>query len=150
MSMIIQRSSKHSIVAAPGEGARVSIEVRGHTVETDQPQRMGGTDTAPTPLELVGVSLAGCIALYAGRYCDAESLDADGLAVEVKPFWRDDPGRIARFDVLVHLPDSVPEAHRSGLEEAARKCPVHHTLTYGPEITLQFQELASAGAAAAD
>jgi putative redox protein len=146
--MMIQRTSKHSIIATPAGGERIDAVIRGHTVATDQPERAGGTDAGPTPLELMSASLASCIALYVHRHCEAEHLDAAEIAVEVKPFWRDNPGRIARFDVVLHLPSSIPEAERPAIEAVALKCPVHHTLTHNPEITLQMQEFAPAVASA--
>lgn len=146
--MSAPRTSRHSVVAVPLGGTRISAAVRGHDVRTDQPAKLGGADTAPTPLELLSVSLASCIALYASRFCEAEGLDAGELAVEVKPIWRENPGRVGRFDVIVHLPDGIPPAYHAALAEVARGCPVHHTLTQAPEITLQLQAQATVGAAA--
>jgi putative redox protein len=146
--MNLPKTSRHSIVATPAGGARFTASVRDHSVPTDQPARAGGTDTAPTPLELLSVSLASCIALYVHRYCDNEGLESEGLAVEVKPFWRENPGRIGRFDVVVHIPESLPEEYHADLLEVAEKCPVHHTLTHGPEMIVQVQrmpELAATG-----
>jgi putative redox protein len=143
------RFGRHSIVAQGNGGLRVTGQVRGHEVETDQPERAGGTDTAPTPLELLSVSLAACIGLYVGKYCAAEGLGPEDLAVEVKPLWREGPGRIGRFDVLVHIPDGVPAAHHDAIEEVVRTCPVHHTLMHAPEITIGLVRAESALAGAA-
>lgn len=147
--MILTRTSKHSIVAMPAGGARIAAEIRDHTVLTDQPERGGGTDTAPTPLELLSASLASCIALYVHRYCESHGLDDAELGVEVKPFWRENPGRVARFEVVVHLPASISAEHRAAIEEVARGCPVHNTFTHSPELTLQVREAVEAGAGVA-
>jgi uncharacterized OsmC-like protein len=101
---------------------------------------------------MMSVSLAGCIALYVQRFCDRRDLDARGLAVEVNPIWKADPGSIDRFDVFLHLPPTIPEEDRHELEVVARTCPVHHTLVLTPEITVKVvapsPELARAPAAA--
>jgi putative redox protein len=112
-----------------------SIAVRGHQLLTDQPARLGGTDTACSPLELLGAALSSCVALYVHKYCEAHGLDDTDLAVEVKPFWREDPGRVGRYDVVVHIPESIPVEHHAAIEEAAQNCPVHHTLAHTPELT---------------
>jgi putative redox protein len=138
--------SRHALVATPEGGARFTLRVREHLVQTDQPERAGGSDTAPTPLELLGASLAGCVALYVHKYCESQSLDASELAVEVKPFWRENPGRVGRYDVVVHLPQSIPAEYHAAIEAVAQSCPVHHTLTHAPEITVQLKEVAAAGA----
>jgi putative redox protein len=137
--------SKHSIVTTPEGGMRFVIALRDHQVRTDQPEKLGGTDTAPTPLELLGASLSGCVALYVHKYCAAEGLAADDIIVEAKPVWRENPGRVGRFDVLVHLPDTIPEQYHEAINEAARSCPVHHTLTHTPEISVELRTYEGAG-----
>jgi len=134
---MIPRVSRHSVVATHVDGQVFEISVRGHTVRTDQPVAGGGTDTAPTPLEMMSVALAGCVALYAQRYCTGHGLDARGLAVEVNPVWKPEPGSIGRFDVLLHLPVTIPQGHRDAIGHVALTCPVHHTLAHSPEITVK-------------
>jgi putative redox protein len=143
--MTASRFSKHSIVATPEGGAKFAVEVREHRLITDQPARSGGTDTAPNPLELLGAALSACVALYVHRYCESEGLPADDVAVEVKPFWREDPGRIGRYEVVVHLPETIPEAHHETIEAVAQGCPVHNTLTHGPEISVGLRASAAVG-----
>lgn len=134
-------TSKHSIVATSVGGLAFDVAVRGHTLATDQTARTGGADAAPTPLELMGAALAACVALYARKYCIAQGIDGDDIAVEVKPVWREDPGRVGRYDVTVHLPAAFPPEHREPLMAMASDCPVHHTLTHTPEVAFRVDEL---------
>jgi putative redox protein len=120
------------------EGLRFSAEVRGHRVVTDQPEQSGGSDSAATPLELLGVSLGSCIALYAHQFCATRGLPHEGLAVEVRTESARGPYRIARFDVKVILPEQVPEEYRPALERAVKACPVHNTLMHPPEIHVEL------------
>ena len=138
------RTSKHSVVATSNGGLAFSVAAREHIISSDQPARAGGDNSAPTPLELLSAALASCIALYVHKYCDAHSLVPIGLAVEVKPIWKEAPGRIARFDVFVHLPDTIPPSHHAAIDEVARTCPVHNTLMHTPEITVTVSDCASA------
>lgn len=143
---MVPRASRHSAVATLAGPQSFSASIRGHTVLTDQPERAGGSDAAPTPLELLSVSLSTCIALYVQRHCDELGLPSAGLAVEVNPVWRHDEHRIGRFDVTLHIPDTIePDAH-TAIKEVARTCPVHHTLSSAPDITLRTLSLAMAGA----
>lgn len=56
-----------------GSGERTSVVVStntGHTLQTDVPQKMGGTDEAPQPVEHLLAALLGCTqatAIYVGR-----------------------------------------------------------------------------------
>lgn len=137
---MVPRTSKHSAVAIPTGGLAFSVSIRDHAISTDQPARAGGNDSAPTSLELLSAALASCVALYVHRFCASNSLSSTGLAVEVKPLWKEEPGRIARFDVIVHLPDTIPEKYHAAIEDVARTCPVHNTMTHVPEITVELRE----------
>ena len=145
--MIVPRTSRHSVVATSAGGLAISASVRSHTVVTDQPVRAGGNDSAPTPLDLLGVSLSSCIALHVLQFCQAERLEADGLAVEVKPVWRGDPGRIARFDVVLHLPEAIPASYRPGIGDVVRACPVFQTLVHAAEV--EYTDVATTASAPA-
>jgi putative redox protein len=132
-------SAKPPLIALPAGGVKIQVSVRGHQVLTDQPGKGGGEDSAPMPLELLSVSLASCIALYVQRFCEARKLPTDELAVEVTPFWMENPGRLGRFEVVVHIPDTIPERYHRMIERVAHTCPVHHTLTHPPEISIWMQ-----------
>lgn len=43
------------------EGYKVETKTRGHALFVDQPVEGGGTDSGPTPLEYLLISLAGCL-----------------------------------------------------------------------------------------
>lgn len=68
------------------------------------------------------------------------------MAVEVRPFWRESPGRVAPYDIVVHLPETIPAEPHAEIERVAQSCPVHHTLTLAPEITLQLRTPSPVGA----
>jgi putative redox protein len=131
--------SRNSLVATPAGGAAHAVAVRGHRLLTDQPERSGGKDAAPTPLELMGAALSGCVSLYVQRFLASRGLPADGVAVEVRPVWRDEPGRVGRYDVILHLPAEIPAELHAEISRAATACPVHNTLTHPPELTLELR-----------
>jgi putative redox protein len=136
-------SARPPAIASSLGGARIGIAVRGHQILTDQPASGGGEDSAPTPIELLGAALAGCIVLYVNRFCAARDLPADDVQVLVHPFWAQNPGRIERFEVELRLPPSIPEKLYPLLERVALTCPVHHTLTQAPGITVRLNPAAT-------
>jgi putative redox protein len=56
--------SASTVVVEHNTVTRYVATVRGHEVRVDQPLAAGGTDEAPTPVELFVVSLATCVAYY--------------------------------------------------------------------------------------
>lgn len=128
------------IVISWDGGVRFTADIRGHKVTVDQPQRGGGEDSAPMPLELLPTALGTCVALYVQQFLVTRGLDATGMTVEVNTVGAANPNRIARFAVDVKIPAGVPEKYREAVKRAAEGCTVHHTLTHGPEIAVTVAE----------
>jgi uncharacterized OsmC-like protein len=132
--MVAPRTSRHSVVASSAGNLAFSASVRSHRVFTDQTVRGGGNDSAPTPLELLSAALASCVALHVFQFCEGKGFDAQDLAVEVKPLWRENPGRIARLDIVLHIPDTIPASYRDAIDEVVRGCPVYQTFAHAPAM----------------
>ena len=135
--------------AAPGaalasisheSGLKFAAKVRDHVVFTDQPVGVGGADSAVTPLELIGVALGSCVALYIVQFCQARSLATAGLRVDIEQHTSKGPYRVSAYDVNVTLPEGFPEEYRVAVERVARSCPAHNTLLQSPEIRVQTRE----------
>ncbi|MGW2374743.1 MULTISPECIES: OsmC family protein [Kitasatospora] len=125
--------SRHSLAAAferphalrpgridvdPVAGDLYAVDIRSHALVVDQPVRAGGSDAAPTPVELCASALASCTAHYAGSYLDRHRLSRDGLHVTadlVGILTVDDPLR----DVFQRLFDLLVPVSHSALRETA-------------------------------
>lgn len=131
-------STRAPMVVTHEGGMRFAAQVRSHRVVVDQPLTAGGDDAAPMPIELLGVSLGTCIALYVEQYCRTRGLSSEGLRVEVEQRGARNPNRIGEFAVKVVLPAGVPDEHRAMLERVARSCPAHHTFAHGAAMALEI------------
>ena len=144
MAATASPESFHSPMTGVGvrhlDGDRFAIDVRGHTVLVDQPVDDGGSDTAPTPTELLVASLASCVAFYARRYLARHGLPTGGLRVTADYEMGSRPARVARLDVRLQLPDNVPAERRDALLAVASHCTVHNTLAEPPEVSVRLAE----------
>jgi putative redox protein len=104
-----------------------------HTIVTDEPESVGGTDTAPTPTQLLAMSLASCTATTVEMYADRKGWELGELEVEVDYELEPRAGR-ARFDVSVRLPADLSEEQAERMLVIAGKCPVHRVLCGEVEI----------------
>ena len=129
---------KHPIIVTHLGGMRFAAGVRGHRIVVDQPLKAGGEDSAPSPIELLGVSLGSCVAFYVQQFCNSRSLPYQGMSVEVTT--QAVPGRIERFLVRVVMPEPLPPREAQLLERVARSCPAHATLAHGAEITVGIEQ----------
>ncbi len=114
------------IVARRVDGYAHDVELEGHTVRVDEPPDKDGTDTGPRPTQLLGASLAGCIAITVEMYANRKGWDVGALEVDVE---MDYDGPVpSRFEVGIKLPGDLDEEQRRRLLVIATKCPVHKVL----------------------
>lgn len=121
-------------------GVKFAIRIRSHEILVDQTLNGGGTDSAPTPLELLGASLGSCIAYYIHHFFHTRGLPADDIVVAVSHRSTTNPTRIESFDVKVTLPADVPPQYMPLLQRVIDACPAHNTLSMGANIGVTFVE----------
>lgn len=120
-------------------GVKFAAQVRSHRILVDQPPRAGGDDAGPMPLELLGVSLGTCVALYVQQFCAARAIPTEGMRVEVEQRGAQNPNRIGEFIVRVVLPGEIPAQYAEMLERVARSCPAHGTLAHGAAVDVRIE-----------
>lgn len=138
---------KTTMVITYEGGLRFAAAVRSHRIIVDQPARGGGEDAGPMPLEMLGVSLGTCVALYVQQFCAARAIPTEGMRVEVDQRGAQLPNRIGGFMVRVMLPGEIPPQYAGMLERVARSCPAHNTLAHGAAVDVRVAA-AIAGATA--
>jgi len=127
-------SDHDPIVVTHDGGLRFAAQVRSHRVVVDQPLHAGGQDSAPMPVEMLGVSLGTCIALYVQQFCQLRGIPTEGMRVEVDQVSARHPSRVSEFAVRVVLPQSLPPAYGEMLERVVHSCPAHNTLEQGAAL----------------
>jgi putative redox protein len=120
-------------------GVKFAIKIRSHEIMVDQTINGGGTDSAPTPIELLGASLGSCIAYYVHHFLHTRGLAADGITVSVLQKSASNPGRVESFHVTVNLPAPIPAQYMPMLHRVIDACPAHNTLAPGARIEVTFE-----------
>jgi uncharacterized OsmC-like protein len=119
-------------------GTRHDIVSRGHRIVTDQPVEDGGQDAGPSPVELFVGSVASCVAYFVGRFCARHGISQDGLSVEAEWAMAENPHRVGRIDLAIHLPLRTTPEMKERLMKVALGCTVHHSLAIAPTIDIKI------------
>jgi putative redox protein len=125
---------------------RHEIDVNGrHTIITDEPARLGGTDAGPAPHELLPAMLAACVSTMIMTYANARGLELNGLRVDVVY----DPESTPRhLGLVVHVPAGLAPDQAERLRRIADTCPVKRALdasfTFDEEIVIDGHPTADA------
>jgi putative redox protein len=118
-----------------GGALRHTVQVRDHQVIVDELSDMGGEDAGPDPLELLAVSLASCTAITIEMYAARKGWEIGRVEVDVE-YSPAERGCPTKFQLVMRLPDDLPEDQVERLRVIAAKCPVHRAL----DGEVMFQE----------
>jgi putative redox protein len=118
-----------------GSSLRHTVQVRGHQLIVDELEALGGEDAGPDPLELLAVSLASCTAITMEMYASRKGWDIGHVEVDVE-YSPSERGCPTKFQLVMRLPDDLPEDQVERLRVIAAKCPVHRAL----DGEVMFQE----------
>ena len=114
-------------------GLRNEIDVNGrHTIVTDEPEAVGGTNAGPAPHELLPAMLASCVSTMIVLYARRHDWPTDGVWVEATY----DPQVTPRpVELTIHLPEGLDDGQIERLRRVADTCPARRALEAGFSFT---------------
>ncbi len=134
-------------IAATTEGLSARISTRGFLLQADEPERVGGTETGPTPYDYLGAALASCTSMTVRMYADRKQIPLDEVVTDVSfdRLHADDcadcehtDGHIEQFTRRLTLRGDLDDETRDRLLSIANRCPVHRTLEGQIEIRTEL------------
>jgi putative redox protein len=110
-----------------GGTLRHTVQVGDHQLTVDEPVSAGGEDSGPDPQQLLAAGLASCTAITMEMYAARKGWDIGHVEVDVE-YSPAERGCPTKFQLVVRLPDDLPEDQVERLRVIAAKCPVHRVL----------------------
>ncbi len=115
---------------------QVQLENGRHKFSADEPQDLGGADTAPAPDELLEAALASCTAITLRMYAERKAWMI--LSIEVSVSLERIEGKTF-FTRQITIHGEVAEEQKQRLLQIAKACPVSKTLLGEIEINSNIQ-----------
>lgn len=133
-----------SVQGNMGNGFAIEMTCGNHSVFIDQPRAAFGTDTGPSPLELVLAALGGCLGTIARFLAHQRKIELRGMRFAIEADYdpagllgRDKSVRPGFEDVRLHVEidaDMSREEKWEFLEEVERRCPLVDNLLNGTRL----------------
>jgi len=132
------------VVRTGATGFRTEILANGHPLVADEPESVGGTNSGPSPYELLAAALGACTSMTLRMYADRKGwpLEAAEVRLEHDKVHCEDcaeagkpSSRIDHFTREIVVGGPLDGDQRQRLLEIADLCPVHRTLESDIRIT---------------
>jgi uncharacterized OsmC-like protein len=126
------------VVRGSAAGFAQEIQAARHRIVADEPASVGGTDTGPSPYDLLLAALGACTSMTVGMYARRKAWPLEEVAVHLRHSrihatdcaeCETNEGMLDRIERDIHFTGPLTDEQRSKLLEIANKCPVHRTLT---------------------
>jgi uncharacterized OsmC-like protein len=126
------------VVRGSAAGFAQEIHAGPHRLHADEPASAGGSDTGPSPYDLLLASLGACTSMTVAMYARRKAWPLEEVTVHLRHSkihaadcaeCETKEGLLDRIERDIHFSGPLTEEQRSKLIEIANKCPVHRTLT---------------------
>lgn len=126
------------VVRGAAGGFVQEVVVGPHRLAADEPTTVGGTDTGPTPYDLLLASLGTCTSMTIAFYARKRRWPLEQVTVRLRHSrihaadceqCETKEGMVDRIELDLQLTGALSEEQRAKLLEIAGRCPVHTTLT---------------------
>jgi putative redox protein len=145
----MHREEREGVVIVRGAATGFAQEIIAgpHQFVGDEPTSVGGTDTGPTPYDLLLAGLGSCTSMTIAMYARRKQWPLRTLAVRLRHsrVHAEDcaecdtrTGTIGLIERDIELEGALDEEQRTRLLEIANRCPVHLTLTTQMHITTKL------------
>jgi putative redox protein len=126
------------VVRGSATGFAQEITVAGHRLVVDEPTAFGGSDTGPSPYDLLVSALGACTSMTVSLYARRKQWPLDAVTVRLRHSkihaidcaeCDTKSGMVDGIERDVELHGDLTAEQRAQLLEMANRCPVHKTLT---------------------
>ena len=143
-----KREMKVLITGESENPTKMNIQAGKFNLTIDEPKQMGGTDEGPSPIQVLLMSLAGCLNVTGHEIARQKGYKLNGMKIQIEGVMNpctfigcsfEERAGFQNIIVTVNadMPDVSPEEKEVWLMETERRCPVTDNIKADTKITVK-------------
>lgn len=112
-------------------------KVRGFKIDSDEPQTIGGTNLAPSPVDLLNAALSSCTAMFLRNITSKESIDVGKISIKIKITRNED--KSFHFDRKISFEKKINDSQKELLLRLSDKTPITRALKSNNKISTDIE-----------
>ena len=101
-------------------------KVRGFTIPADEPENIGGTNKAPSPIDLMNSALASCTIMYLKQTAALNNINTGEIGIKIK-ITKGEEGSF-NFDRILSFEKNISDPEKQILLKHSKNTPVTRAL----------------------
>jgi len=142
-----KREMKVLITGESENPTKMKLKAGKFSLVIDEPKGMGGTDEGPSPIQVLLMSLAGCLNVTGHEVAKQKGLKLNGINVKIEGVMNpctfigcsfEERAGFQNIKVAVHadMPGATEEEKEAWLKETESRCPVTDNIRADTTITV--------------
>ena len=119
-----------------GPQQKIIVQYKNFEIITDQPEKLGGENSAPSPFDFFMVSIGACAGWYVKTFCQSRGLSEQGITLTQKNHYNSEKKLYDKIEIEIKLPADFPENYVESLIKAASACTVKKQIANAPEFEI--------------
>ena len=117
-----------------GDGKKVTANLNGNIIKTDQPVEAGGENSAPAPFDLFLASIGTCAGFYVKIFCKKREIPTDNIKLIQTMEFDETTHMVGKIKIDIKLPPEFPEKYKNAVINAANLCTVKRHIHIPPQF----------------
>jgi ribosomal protein S12 methylthiotransferase accessory factor len=124
-----------------GEDKKVCATYKNFMIQTDQPKREGGGESAPAPFDLFLTSIGTCAGFYVLSFCQSRNISTEGIRLTLTTERGASNKIIDKVIIEIQLPPEFPKKYIEAVVKASSLCTVKKCIEDPPSFEVYTTQL---------
>ena len=120
------------------ENKRITAEINGNIIDTDQSTKSGGLGENPNPFEIFKASIGCCMGYYVMTFCMERDIPVNSVWMNVD---FDEETKIDQVNVKINIGEGFPDKYINAIAKSTDACKIKKLFKAPPSFDIQVKRI---------